>query len=137
MHQRWLPKIDDAERAYKRAADQAKTKKGELALVYKAAKDDGLYIDGVKNGRTLNKMDAAEALALMKATKATLEAMDSQLVELELFGAMDKPLPANPFLAGQASRPRSRRSRRLSLRRRLARFCPVARRLSLGPGRQR
>src|SRR5205809_1093722 len=51
VYRRWLSKIETADNVYEKAKDVAKSRKGELAAIYAAAKEDGCNIDAIKEAR--------------------------------------------------------------------------------------
>jgi hypothetical protein len=101
VYRRWLPKIEVAENAYAKAADIAKSKKGELASVYKAAEQDGCHRDAIKRARRLDKRDHADVAREYAETGRVLSLMGSKLAQLDLFVDIKQPEPVNPYLAGQ------------------------------------
>lgn len=103
---RYDGKIDTAEKAYERAKLVANSRKGELAALYRAAKEDGVNIDALKDARekdasdhnqvAINHNDVGRYLRLKKSPLA---------VQLNLFGEVDLPPPISAALAGaQAGR---------------------------------
>src|SRR5262249_53963638 len=65
--ERWLGKIRIAKNAYERAHETTKTRKSELANVYKAAEQDGCDTDGIKEFFKADKFDL-DVLARRYAT---------------------------------------------------------------------
>jgi uncharacterized protein (UPF0335 family) len=101
VYRRWASKIEAAQAKYDRAADQAKTLKGELASVYKAAEQDGCDIDGMKAFYKAEKQDL-DVLRRQMQTQVRMAGL-KESKQLTLFEGLDlrAPPPVNPYLAGQ------------------------------------
>lgn len=101
IYSRYLGKIETAEAAYDRAAERAKSLKGELRSVYSAAKDDGVNIDAVKEARAKHKLDHTTVAQDFKDVGRVLRLMKSPLAtQLSLFDAPQWPPEVEAKLAG-------------------------------------
>jgi hypothetical protein len=101
VYQRWLSKIETAENAYDRAAENSKKRKSELGNIYTGAKDDGCDIDAIKRARKEAKRAAADVAAEFANIGRVLRIMKSPLqLELGLFSQPDWPEPVSANLHG-------------------------------------
>jgi hypothetical protein len=100
---RWLPKISAARAKYEKAAEVARTAKGQLGQIYEAAVNDGLNLRGLKRGIELLRRDATEVVAEEEQVSRVLRSNGSVLIEqYELFPLAKAVKPVNPYLRGQA-----------------------------------
>ena len=98
---RWNAKIEVAANAAQRAKDAHDSAKGKLQSIYKAAKDDGVDIDALKEVRKMDKGDHAEVELRYRNTGRYLRVLESKLaVQFELFPEVKQSASVSAWLAG-------------------------------------
>jgi hypothetical protein len=98
---RWNSKIEVAANAAQRAKDAHDSAKGRLQSIYKAAKDDGVDIDALKEVRKMDKGDHAEVELRYRNTGRYLRVLESKLaVQFELFPEVKQSAAVGAWLAG-------------------------------------
>jgi hypothetical protein len=102
VYRRWLSKIETADAIYQRAADAAKSRKGELGSIYAAAEEDGVNIAAVKKARKEHKQDHLTVAQDYDDMGFVLRMMKSPLaVQLNLFAPAVRDEETNVAIAGE------------------------------------
>jgi hypothetical protein len=101
VYDRWLAKIDTAEKAADKVKALFDSAKGRLQSVYKAAKEDGCNTTAIKRARKLHREDHAQVTIDYTDTGRVLRILNSPLAtQLELFGEIEHPAAVSAWLAG-------------------------------------
>lgn len=104
VYQRWLPKIDTAEKAVDKIKVLYDSAKGRLQSVFAAAKDDGVNTTAVKRARKLHREDHAQVAIDYTDTGRVLRMLKSPLAEqLDLFAEITHPAAVSAWLAGASA----------------------------------
>jgi ribosome modulation factor len=101
VRQRWLDKVEAAQRAVDKAKTPYDSARAKLQNVYKGAEDDGVDCDALRQARRLHKNDRAAVARTYTETGRFLLLMGSPLaVQLELFKTPEWPEAVSANLQG-------------------------------------